>query len=138
MLFIPINNYDSLSITGVNPAGNAGDTPPIFLVGGTSTGITPQYYYVLSASSRFHSAIRRHQFASVRQADSRLTRLVPQPSTRVDDTGVDGSICGPPAAISCSYRDTGVPCSVVAPCLCPARRPATRYQTTRLAAWRSG
>ena len=23
------------------------------------------------------------------------------------------SICGPPAAISCSYRDTGVPCSVV-------------------------
>ena len=48
------------------------------------------YYYVLSyiadqywltsvrsASSRFHSAIRRHQFASVRWADSRLTRLVP-------------------------------------------------------------
>ena len=32
---------------------------------------------VRSASSRFHSAIRRHQFASVRQADSRLTRLVP-------------------------------------------------------------
>ena len=23
------------------------------------------------------------------------------------------SICGPPAAISCSYRDTGVPCSAV-------------------------
>jgi len=64
--------------------------PPNILVGGTSTGISPQYYYVLSdiadhywlpyvrsASSRFHSAIRRHQFASVRQADSRLTRLVP-------------------------------------------------------------
>ena len=63
---------------------------PNFLVGGKSTGISPQYYYVLSdiadqywlpsvraASSRFHSAIRRHQFASVRQADSRLTRLVP-------------------------------------------------------------
>ena len=39
-------------------------------------------------------------------------------------------ICGPPAAISCSYRDTGVPCSVVGPFLWPARRPATRYQTT--------
>ena len=76
--------------TGVNPAGDAGDTSPNILVGGTSTGISPQYYYVLSdiadqywlpsvrlASSRFHSAIRRHQFASVRQADSRLTRLVP-------------------------------------------------------------
>jgi len=57
---------------------------PNILVGGTSTGISPQYYYVLSdiadqywlpsvrsASSRFYSAIRRHQFASVRQADSR-------------------------------------------------------------------
>ena len=32
---------------------------------------------VRSASSRFHSAIRRHICASVRQADSRLTRLVP-------------------------------------------------------------
>ena len=64
-------------ITGVNAAGDAGD-------------ISPQYYYILSdiadqywlpsvrsASSRFHSAIRRHQFASVRQANSRLTRLVP-------------------------------------------------------------
>ena len=76
--------------TGVNPAGDAGDTSPNILVGGTSTAISPQYYYVLSdiadqywlpsvrsASSRFHSAIRRHQFATVRQADSRLTRLVP-------------------------------------------------------------
>jgi len=71
------------------PPGMPG-THPNILVGGTSTGISPQYYYVLSdiadqywlpsvrsASSRFHSAIRRHQFASVRQADSRLTRLVP-------------------------------------------------------------
>jgi len=76
--------------TVVNPAGDAGDTSPNILVGGTSTGISRQYYYVLldiadqywlpsvrSASSRFHSAVRRHQFASVRQADSRLTRLVP-------------------------------------------------------------
>jgi len=63
---------------------------PNILVGGTSTGISPKCYYVLSdiadqywlpsvrsASSRFHSAIRRHQFASVRQADSWLTRLAP-------------------------------------------------------------
>jgi len=71
--------------------GMPGAHPPNILVGGTSTGISPpQYYYVLSdiadqywltsvrsASSRFHSAIRRHQFASVRQEDSRLTRLVP-------------------------------------------------------------
>ena len=71
------NSETSIS-TGVNPAG---DTSPNILVGGTSTGISPQYYYVLSdiadqywlpsvrsASSRFHSAIRRHQFASVRQS----------------------------------------------------------------------
>ena len=70
--------------------GCRGHIPPNILVGGTSTGISPQYHYVLSdiadqywlpsvrsASSRFHSAIRRHQLASVRQADSRLTRLVP-------------------------------------------------------------
>jgi len=68
-----------------------GTHPPNILVGGDVNGnIPPQYYYVLSdiadqywfpsvrsASRRFHSAIRRHQFASVRQADSRLTRLVP-------------------------------------------------------------
>jgi len=74
------------------PPGMPGTHPPNFWVGGTSTGIglSPQYYYVLSdiaeqyclpsvrsASSRFHSAIRRHKFASARQADSRLTRLVP-------------------------------------------------------------
>jgi len=76
--------------TGVNAAGDAGDTSPQYFAWGTSTGISPQYFYVLSdiadqywlpsirsALSRFHSAIRRHQFASVRQADSRLTRLVP-------------------------------------------------------------
>ena len=73
------------------PPGDAGDTPN-FLVGRDVNGNRPipQYYYVLSdiaeqywlssvrsASSRFHAAIRRHKFASVRQADSRLTRLVP-------------------------------------------------------------
>jgi len=64
--------------TCVNPAGDAGDTSHNILVGGTSTGISSEYYYVLSdiadqywlpsvrsASSRFHSATRRHQFASV-------------------------------------------------------------------------
>ena len=77
--------------TGVNPAGDAGDTSPNILVGGTSTAISPQYYYVLSdiadqywlsssASSRFHSAIRRHQFASVRQADSRHSVVRPSPT----------------------------------------------------------
>ena len=58
--------------------GCRGHIPQYFGWGGTSTGISPQYYYVLSdiadqywlpsvrsASSRFHSAIRRHQFASV-------------------------------------------------------------------------
>ena len=72
------------------PAGMPGTHPPIFWLGGRQREYPPQYYYVLSdiaeqywlpsvrsASSRFHSAIRRHQFASVRQADSRLTRLVP-------------------------------------------------------------
>jgi len=29
------------SVTGVNPAGDAGDTSPNILVGGTSTGISP-------------------------------------------------------------------------------------------------
>ena len=33
-------------------------------------------------------------------------------------------------AASCSYRDTGVRCSVVGSSLWPARRPGTRYQTT--------
>jgi len=69
-------------LTGVNPAGDAGDTsPPIFWLGGRQREYPRQYYYVLSdmadqywwlsvrsASSRFHSATRRHQFASVRQA----------------------------------------------------------------------
>ena len=71
------------------PPGMPG-THPQYFGWGDVNGNIPQYYYVLSdiadqywlpsvrsASSRFHSAIRRHQFASVRQADSRLTRLVP-------------------------------------------------------------
>ena len=37
--------------------------------------------------------------------------------THVDIALLVASICGPPAAISCSYRDTGVPCSVVGPFL---------------------
>ena len=43
-----------------------------------------------------------------------------------------GSICGPPAAISCSYRDTGVPCSVVLFCGWPGglNYQTTGYQTT--------
>jgi len=70
--------------------GCRGHIPQIFWLGGRQREYPPQYYYVLSdiadqywltsvrsASSRFHSAIRRHQFASVRQEDSRLTRLVP-------------------------------------------------------------
>ena len=86
-----IRQTASRKATGVNAAGDAGDTPPPnILVGGRQREYPSQYYYVLSdiadqyrlpsvrsASSRFHSAIRRHQFASVRQADSRLTRLVP-------------------------------------------------------------
>ena len=73
------------------PPGMPGTHPPqYFGWGGRQREYPRQYYYVLldiadrywlpsvrSASSRFHSAIRRHQFASVRQADSRLTRLVP-------------------------------------------------------------
>ena len=71
--------------------GCRGHIPQYFLWGvEREREYPPQYYYVLSdiadqywlpsvrsASSRFHSALRRHQFASVRQADSRLTRLVP-------------------------------------------------------------
>ena len=78
--------------TGSTPPGMPGTHPPNILVGGDVNGNIPPIlgYYVLSdiadhywlppvrsASSRFHSVIRRHQFASVRQADSRLTRLVP-------------------------------------------------------------
>ena len=63
-------NLNTATHTGFNPAGDAGDTSPNILVGGTSAGIPPQYCYVLSdiadqywlpsvrsASSRFHSAI---------------------------------------------------------------------------------
>ena len=83
-------HFSDFGALASTPPGMPGTHPPIFWLGGTSTGISPQYYYVLldradqywlpsvrSASSRFHSAIRRHQFASVRQADSWLTRLVP-------------------------------------------------------------
>ena len=41
----------ALVFTVVNAAGDAGgwDTsPPIFWLGGTSMGISPQYYYILS------------------------------------------------------------------------------------------
>jgi len=94
----PTSAVGALPPLASTPPGMPGTHPPIFLVGGTSTGISPQYYYVLSdiadqywlpsvrsASSGFHSAIRRHQFASVRQADSRLTRLVPPT--------VDATVC---------------------------------------------
>ena len=67
-----------VSVLASTPPGMPGTHPPNILVGGTSTGISPQYHYVLSdiadqywlpsvcsASSRFHSAIRRHQFSSV-------------------------------------------------------------------------
>jgi len=60
------------------PPGMPGTHPPIFWLGDVNGNTPPQYYYVLSdiadqywlpsvrsASSRFHSAIRRHQFASV-------------------------------------------------------------------------
>ena len=62
--------------------------PPIFWLGGRQRQYPPPILLrtfgysrpilvapVRSASSRFHSAIRRHRFASVRQADSWLTRL---------------------------------------------------------------
>ena len=71
------------------PPGMPGTHPAKFCLEDVNGNI-PQYYHVLSdiadqywlpsvrsASSRFHSAIRRHQSASVRQADSRLTRLDP-------------------------------------------------------------
>jgi len=67
----------SLPPLALTPPGMPGTHPPIFWLGDVNGNI-PQYYYVLSdiadtywlpsvrsASSRFHSAIRRHQFASV-------------------------------------------------------------------------
>ena len=51
--------------TGVNPARDAGDTSPNILVGGTSTGISPQYYYVLS------DIADQYWLPSVRSASSR-------------------------------------------------------------------
>ena len=47
-LIYPLLYYGVIYLTGVNPAGDARDTSPNILVGGTSTGISPQYYYVLS------------------------------------------------------------------------------------------
>ena len=89
-LFLVSSAPPTLSLASTPPA-MPGTHPPNVLVGGGRQREYPcQYYYVLldiayqywlpsvrSASSRFHSAIRRHQFATVRQADSRLTRLVP-------------------------------------------------------------
>ena len=89
LLLYRINDFFGFFWTGRALAstrrGCRGHIPPNILVGGTSTGISPPillrtFRYsrpILVASSRFHSAIRRHQFASVRQADSQLTRLVP-------------------------------------------------------------
>ena len=53
--------------------GRRREYPPHYVLSDTAD----QYWLpsFRSASSRFHSVIRRHQFASVRQADSRLTRL---------------------------------------------------------------
>ena len=66
-----------VSVLASTPPGMPGTHPPIFWLGDVNGNI-PQYYYVLSdiadqyclpsvrsASSRFHSAIRRHQFSSV-------------------------------------------------------------------------
>ena len=49
-------------------------------------------------------------------------QVTPYHSTRrtaasTPQTLLVASICGPPAAISCSYRDTGLPCSAVRPFL---------------------
>jgi len=83
------------------PPGIPG-TSPIFWLGGRQQEY-PQYYYVLldianqywlpsvrSASSRFHSAIRRHQFASIRQADSRLCHATAECHASFDFSGVKG------------------------------------------------
>jgi len=71
------------------PPGMPGTHPPIFWLGGRQREYPPILLRTFGYSRRFlvalrslslkpfHSAIRRHQFASVRQADSRLTRLVP-------------------------------------------------------------
>ena len=50
-----------------------------------------------------------------------ILRLLPVVSTS----------CGPPAAISCLYRDTAVPYSVVGPFLWPDRWSGTRLQDLR-------
>jgi len=57
------------------PPGMPGTHPPQYFGWGDVNGNIPPI--LLRTFGRFHSAIRRHQFASVRQADSRLTTLVP-------------------------------------------------------------
>ena len=84
--------YEALYVPlASTPPGMPGTHPPQYFGWGDVNGnIPPQYYYVLldiadqywlpsvrSASSRFHSAIRRHQFASVRQVDSRRSVVRP-------------------------------------------------------------
>jgi len=91
--------------------GCRGHIPPNFGWGDVNGNI-PQYYHVLSdiadqywlpsvrsASSRFHSAIRRHQSASVRQADSRLTRL--------DPTNLELALTSPLAGVQAVRRAVG-------------------------------
>ena len=88
----PCSSYQFFTHWRQPRRGCRGHIPPICGLGDVNGNrpIPPQYYYVLSdiaeqyclasvrsASSRFRSAIRRHKFASARQADSRLTRLVP-------------------------------------------------------------
>jgi len=106
------------------PPGMPGTRPPNILVGETSTGISPHYYYapsdiadqywlpsVRSASSRFHSAIIRHQFASVRQADSRLTRLVP-PNLELALTPLDVGFSSPGVLTALVQSSSGYRCHV--------------------------
>ena len=83
--------------------GCRGHIPQCFGWGDVNGNTPRQYYYVLSdiadqywlpsvrsASSRFHSAVRRHRFASVRQAggQSPFGGSSPQPRTRVDATAL--------------------------------------------------
>ena len=55
------------------PPGMPGTHPPIFLVGGTSTGISPQYYYVLSGGrtdthTHTHTDTHTHTVVKLRGA----------------------------------------------------------------------
>jgi len=108
--------------------------------------IADQYWLpsVRSASSRFHSAIRRHQFASVRQADSRLSDKArpPQPSTRVDLATQWATSCWltvvvqRPAASLCRARTSSLSrgCSAARPtCMATPAAVVTRSGAHRLA-----